>query len=145
MDMGETRTRMKTRTIRQSVTFKATPHEVYESLMDSRRHAKFTGGSCSISRKVGGRLSVYDGYITGENVELIPDKKIVQLWKPEEDCWPPDYYSRVTFLLKPTEKGTRLVFTQTGVPVRCGDRFDMGWREHYWAKMREMLESVTRD
>ncbi len=26
------------KTIRQSVTFKATPHQVYEALMDSRKH-----------------------------------------------------------------------------------------------------------
>jgi hypothetical protein len=35
--------RMRTKTIHQSVTFKANPHEVYEMLMDSRKHAQFTG------------------------------------------------------------------------------------------------------
>jgi len=131
---------MKTRTIRQTATFKASPHEVYEALMDSRKHAKFTGGRCSISRKVGGKVSIYDGYITGENVELVPDKKIVQLWKPEEDCWPQDYFSKVTFSLKATKNGTQLILVQSGVPVVCGDRFDTGWKEFYWAPMREMLE-----
>src|SRR4030065_917774 len=121
---------MKTRTIRQTASFKATPHEVYEALMDSRKHAEFTGGRCTVSRKVGGKIKVYDGYITGENVELVPDKKIVQLWKPEEDCWPPDYFSKVTFLFKATKEGTQMAFTHSGVPVVCGDRFDIGWREH---------------
>lgn len=131
--------KMKTRTIRQSATFQASPHDVYELLMDSRKHARFTGGKCSISRKVGGHYSVYDGYIVGKNIELVPDKKIVQSWKPEEDCWPDDYYSMVTFELKPVKGGTRLSFKQTGVPVDCGDRFDIGWREHYWAKMKALL------
>ena len=132
---------MKTRTIRQTVAFKVSPHEVYEALMNSREHAKFTGGRCSISRRVGGKISVYDGYITGVNVELVPDKKIVQLWRPEEDCWPADHYSKVIFSLKKTKSGTQLVFTHSGVPVVCGDRFDIGWKEHYWTPMREMLES----
>lgn len=134
---------MKARTIRQTVTFKATPSEVYELLMDSRKHAKFTGGKCIVSRKVGGRISVYDGYISGKNLELVPGKKIVQLWKPEEDCWPSDHYSTVEFSLKPTTHGTRMVFTQSGVPVECGDRFDTGWRENYWTPMKKLLEKGT--
>lgn len=131
---------MKTRTIRQVVDFNVTCHEVYEALMDSRKHSEFTGGRCSISRKVGGRISIYDGYIVGKNLEVIPDKKIVQLWRPEEDCWPSDYFSRVTFSLKAVKSGTRLSFTQSGVPVACGDRFDIGWKEHYWAKMKQMFD-----
>ena len=45
--------------IRQSVTFKASPHEVYEALMDSRKHAKFTHGGAKISRKVGGEIMAF--------------------------------------------------------------------------------------
>ncbi|MGA2318205.1 MAG: hypothetical protein ABSG71_17760 [Thermodesulfobacteriota bacterium] len=48
---------MKTKTIRQSITFKASPHEVYDALMDSRKHAKFTGAKARISRKVGGKFT----------------------------------------------------------------------------------------
>ncbi len=65
------------KTIRQTVTFKASPHEVYEALMNSRRHAKFSGGKARLSRKVGGKFTAYDGYIEGTNLELAPDKKIV--------------------------------------------------------------------
>jgi uncharacterized protein YndB with AHSA1/START domain len=67
--------------IQQTVTFKASPHDVYEALMDSKKHAAFSGGKASISRKVGGRISAYDGYITGKNIELIPDQEIVQDWR----------------------------------------------------------------
>ena len=35
---------MRTNNIRQVVTIKAGPRSVYEALMDSRKHAKFTGG-----------------------------------------------------------------------------------------------------
>jgi len=131
---------MKTRTIRQTATFKVAPKEVYEALMDSKKHSKFAGGKCSISRKVGGKVSISDGYIKGENVELVPNKKIVQLWQPAEDCWPSDHFSTVTYSLKAIKDGTRLTFTQTGVPVDCGDRFDTGWKDYYWGPMKEMLE-----
>jgi len=133
---------MKTRTIRQKAFFKATPHEVYELLMDSKKHSSFAGGKCTISRKVGGKISISDGYITGENLELVKDEKIVQSWKAQEDCWPDEHYSVVTFKLTPIKgkEGTGLYFTQTGVPVVCGDRFDSGWKDYYWTPMKEMLE-----
>lgn len=138
--MRKERGKMKTRTIRQTVSFKVNPHEVYEALMDSRKHAAFTGGKCSISRKIGGKFSVFDGYIKGENIELVPDEKIVQLWRPVEDCWPTDHYSKVKFSLKPVKGGTKLALLHVDVPSECGDRFDTGWKEFYWAPMKEMLE-----
>ena len=41
---------MGNKTIRQSVTFKASPHDVYETIMDSKKHAKFTGSIVKMSR-----------------------------------------------------------------------------------------------
>ncbi len=131
---------MKTRTIRQSVWFDAPPHEVYEVLMDSKKHTQLAGAKSTVSRKVGGRFSISDGYMIGENLEIVPDKKIVQTWKPEEDCWPEGHYSKITFSLTPSRGGTRLVFTHSGVPVVCGKRFDSGWKDYYWTPMREMLQ-----
>ncbi len=46
--------------------------------MDSRKHAKFSGDTASISRKVGGKIMAYGGYITGTNVELVQNKTIVR-------------------------------------------------------------------
>ncbi len=135
---------MKTRTIKQTVDFAVDAHDLYEALMDSKKHSEFTGSKCVISRKVGGKVSAYDGYISGENLELVPDKKIVQTWKAEEDCWPANHYSKVTFTFKPIEKGTRLEFIHTGVPVECGDQFDSGWKEHYWEPMKEMFARKGR-
>ena len=61
------------RIIRQSATFHAAPHAVYEALMDSRQHAKFTGSPARMSRKVGGAISAFGGYISGTNLELLTD------------------------------------------------------------------------
>jgi activator of HSP90 ATPase len=129
---------MSTKTIKQSVTIKTTPHEIYEALMDSKKHAKFTGGKASISREVGGKFTAYDGYAEGVNVELVPDKKIVQTWRADD--WPEGQYSQVTFLLTKVEGGTRLTFTQTGVPEEQYEDVGQGWRDYYWKPMKEMLE-----
>ena len=129
---------MRTKTIRQSVTFKVSPHDVYEALMDSKKHSEFTGSKVSISREVGGKLNVYDGDIEGMNLVLVPDKKIVQSWRYGD--WPKGHYSKATFSLKEIPSGTRLTFTQTGVPEKFYDDIAQGWRDYYWGPMREMLE-----
>ena len=105
---------MKTKAVRQVVTFKAKPHEVYEALMDSAKHSQFTGGKAVMGRGVGDKFTAFDGYSEGVNVELVPDKKIVQTWRASD--WPEGHYSRATFLLEESGGGTRLSFTQTGVP-----------------------------
>jgi activator of HSP90 ATPase len=129
---------MKTKTIKQKVRFQATPHEVYEALMDSERHSEFTGSKAEISREVGGRFSAYDGWIEGKNLVLEPDKKIVQTWRGED--WPAGFYSTATFELSGVEAGTELLFTQTGVPVEHFSDIDKGWVEHYWTPMKKILE-----
>jgi len=129
---------MKTKTIRQSVTFRAPPHEVYEALMDSEKHARFTGAGASISRRVGGRFTAYDGSLEGENLELVPDVKILQSWR--SDDWPEGHYSRATFSLAKVEGGTRLTFTQTGVPEDFYEDVKQGWIDYYWEPMKRLLE-----
>jgi len=125
-------------TIKQTVTFKAPPHDVYEALMDSKKHATFTGGKASISRKVGGKIAAYDNYIAGKNIELIPDEKIVQDWRAVD--WPEGYFSRVTFKLTAVPKGTRLEFIHTDVPEGTEEEFKQGWIDNYWEPMKRYLE-----
>jgi activator of HSP90 ATPase len=129
---------MKTLTIRQQVTFKASPHELYELLMDEKKHASFYGSPMKINRKVGGRISSGDDYIEGENLELIPDRKIVQSWHASD--WPEGQYSKATWEFSRVEGGTRMIFTQTGVPEDQYDAISQGWRDYYWEPMKKALK-----
>jgi activator of HSP90 ATPase len=129
---------METKNIRQTVNFKAEPHEVYEALMDSKKHSKFSGGKASISRKVGGKISAYDDYIEGVNVELVPDEKIVQTWRGSD--WPEGHFSTVTFKIEKTPAGSKLTFNQVGVPVEFYEDIKQGWIDWYWTPMKQMLE-----
>ena len=106
--------------------------------MDPKKHSEFTGSQVQISRKVGGKFSVYGGDIEGVNLELVPDQKIVQSWRYSD--WLQDHYSTATFSLKKVEQGTRLTFTQTEVPDEHYKDIAQGWRDYYWAPMKEMLE-----
>jgi len=123
--------------IHQTVTFAAPPHEVYEALMDSKKHAAFTGAAAEISREVGGEYTAYDGYITGRNLELVPDKKIVQSWRAVD--WEDGVLSTITFELAPVPEGTRLDFTHTGLPDGTQAEFTQGWIDNYWEPMKRFF------
>jgi activator of HSP90 ATPase len=130
-----------TKTIEQSVTFNASPHDVYEALMDSEKHSRFSGAKASISREVGGSFTAYDGALSGTILELVPDVKIVQTWRGSDDGWVPGHYSTATFSLEAVNSGTRLTFVQTGVPEQSFEQISQGWHTYYWPKMKQMLES----
>ena len=131
---------MKTKTIKQSVVINATPHQVFETLMDSKKHSELTGSNARISREVEGGFEVWDGYIKGTNMEIVPDKKIVQNWRGEEECWPEGHYSIITIELEKVEDGTRLNFIQDDLPEDCYDNIYQGWYDNYWNPMQEILK-----
>jgi activator of HSP90 ATPase len=130
---------MKTKTIKQTVTFAATPEKGYHLIMDSKKHAAFTGSKVTMSIKVNGKFSVFDGYCHGYNIELIEGKKIVQAWYFAEEGWPDDHFSLCTFLLEPVGNKTKLIFRQTGVPEHTADALKDGWKQYYWEAMKTVL------
>lgn len=106
--------------------------------MDAKQHAKFTGGPAKISRKVGGAFSVFGGSIRGRTVKLVKDNIIVQAWRMEE--WPKNVSSRVTFSLQKVNSGTRLTFTQSGIPAKEFASIRTGWNTYYWRPMKELFK-----
>src|SRR5215471_2669507 len=86
---------MQTKTLQQTVTFKASPQEVYDVLMNSKKHRSLSGESAKISKKVGGKFTAWSGHLSGINLVLKPGKKIVQAWRATG--WWPDHYSIAIF------------------------------------------------
>jgi len=132
---------MKTNSIEQVVTFTAAPEEVYQLIMDSKKHAEFTGTKVLMSTEVNGGFNIFDGYCTGYNIELIKGKKIVQAWRFKEDGWPDDHYSVCTFLFEPQGNSTKLTFIQTDVPEHKIEELSDGWKQYYWEPMQRYLDN----
>ena len=128
-----------TKTINQTVTFLTRPSRVYDALMESELHSEFTKQKAVISKKVGGKIFAFDGWVKGVNKELVRNAKIVQKWR--ESDWPKGVYSEATFLLKQMKNGTtKLYFTHKDVPEKFVKDIRKGWKEHYWKPMKKMLE-----
>ena len=132
---------MKTKSIKQTVTFDTTPGEIYDLIMDQKKHAAFTGSKVTMSTKVNGKFNVFDGYCHGYNIELIKGEKIVQAWHFAEDGWPDDHFSICTFELEKTDNKTKLKFLQTNVPEHKVDSLKDGWKQFYWRPMKVYLRT----
>ena len=138
---------MKTKTLEQTVMFKASPRQVYDMLMDSKKHRSLSGQRAKISRKVGGKFTAWGSHISGFNLALKPGQKIVQAWRATG--WWPDHYSVAIYDLAKTRGGSRLKFTQIGIPPRRYSGHYRGWIEAYWTPMKEVfakgaVSSATR-
>jgi uncharacterized protein YndB with AHSA1/START domain len=119
-------------------TFAATPAQVFEALMDSKKHAAFTGEPATIDRNVGGAVSVYGGKVQAINLAVVPNERIVQAWRPAN--FPAGVFTIATFALAAEGKGTKLTFTQHAVPDDAFGHLDGGWEARYWKPLAAYLE-----
>ena len=129
----------KKKSIEQEIRIKSTPHEIYEMFMDSKKHSKLTEGKAIVSREVGGSFSIFEGALSGKNVELIQDKKIVQTWRGDGENWPKGYYSTITLTLEPDDTGTLIKFTHVDIPEASYESVKEGWDTYYWGPLKDMF------
>ena len=106
--------------------------------MDSGQHAAFTGEPATIDRNVGGAVSCYGGKVTGINLDVVKDQRIVQAWRPGN--FPEGVFTLVTYALAADGAGTKLTFTQQAVPEAAYEHLTKGWEERYWTPLRAFLE-----
>jgi activator of HSP90 ATPase len=135
---------MMTPAVEQSVTFKATPAELYELFMDSAKHSAATGMPAKISRKIGGKWSAFGGMILGKNIELIPNRMIVQTWRSSE--WKkadPDSILVVRFE-KSARGEAKVELAHVGVPKYDRKGVTKGWVKYYWEPWKEYFKAQKR-
>jgi activator of HSP90 ATPase len=134
----ETKTIITTRAIHQVEDFKAGPQRVYEALLDAKQFSAFSGGrAAEIHREVGGAFSLFAGHIVGRNLELVPNRRIVQAWRAAS--WPEGIYSIARFELSGQGSGSRATLDHAGFPSELAEHLESGWTENYWTPLRKYL------
>jgi activator of HSP90 ATPase len=128
----------KSITIHQEIDFNASPQRLYEALLDAKQFTEFSGRPAEINSEVGGAFSLFKGHIVGRNLELIPNKSIVQAWRVV--TWPEGAYSIVKFELKPQGSGTHVVLDHIGFPDGLHDHLAAGWEENYWSLLKKHFQ-----
>ena len=136
--------------IHQEIGFKAIRKRVYEALTDPKQFNKVVllsaamqsgmapaGKPVEMSPEAGGAFSAFGGYITGRNVELVPNERIVQAWRAAS--WGPGQYSIARFEFTEQGSGTKLVFDHAGFPPGQGAHLAEGWKTNYWEPLEKYL------
>lgn len=135
--------------IHQEPVFKASPKRLYDALLDARQFQKIEllGSAmkasdlqampAQISNEVGGAFSIFAGFITGRQLELVPNQRIVQSWR--ETSWPAGIHSIVKFEITAQEPGSKIQFDHTGFPAGAGPHLASGWKANYWDTMNKFF------
>jgi activator of HSP90 ATPase len=129
-------TRMRT-SLHEETDLQAAPERIYEVLLSAKQFAAFTGLPAEIDPKAGGAFSMFGGQIVGRNVELVPNLRIVQAWRPSH--WEPGIYSIVAFQLKAKTAGTLVILDHKGFPEGDFDHLESGWHTHYWEPLKKFF------
>lgn len=115
--------------------FKTSAVMLYHVLTNEQRIASFTRAPATADPKPGGRFSFLAGNITGEFIELIPEKRIVQKWRFAD--WPEGLFSTVSMELVQKDDCTNLELTQTGIPDYDFDKTEAGWKRYFWESIKQ--------
>jgi len=117
----------------------ASPRQIYDAWLDSRLHAKMTGGQpATITAVEGDRFTVWWGYITGRNIALEAGRRIVQSWRTKQ-FQDSDADSQIEVLLEPVAGGTRVTIHHTNMPDGLTTYRDGGWQRDYFDLMKRFF------
>ncbi|HTR48249.1 MAG TPA: SRPBCC domain-containing protein [Verrucomicrobiae bacterium] len=127
-----------TKAIQQSVRFKATPAELFEMYLDSKQHSAATGGKATMSRKAGGAFTAWNKQIWGTNLQIVPNRLIVQAWR-SVNLKPGDADSILVLKFSKTPGGARVDLVHVNVPQQDRQGVSKGWPTYYWRPWKKYL------
>ena len=119
-------------------SFNTTAKKIYDTWLSSEGHTKMTGGSAIVSDIIGDKFTAWDGYIEGGNIDLEPNKRILQTWRTsqfEED----EEDSKIEVLLNEVDGKTELTLIHTNLS-ESGEHYKNGWQDHYFEPMAKYFK-----
>ncbi len=124
--------------IHQEIVIDAPVERVYAALTNAEQFSAFTGGApAEIAAEDGSAFSCFGGKVAGRNIELVPNRRLVQAWRVGD--WDAGAYTLVRFELSPEGAGTKVTFDQAGVPEAQKSHLEGGWHAMYWDPLKTYL------
>lgn len=114
----------------------APPEAVYLALTQAATIQLWTGEKAEMSTEPGSEFSLWEGSISGKNLEFEQNKRIVQEWYFGEQA----EKSIVTIKLHKADEGTSVELVHTNIPDEAYDDITDGWGEAYFGALREFYE-----
>ena len=126
---------MKMKNIKRYYTFNAQPQDVYNALTNKKMLEIWTGETAEMETAAGSEFSLWNGSITGKNLEFKENKKIVQQWYFGED----EEASVVTIKIHQHKKGTSVELFHSNIPDEAFENISEGWDEDYFGALKELF------
>jgi activator of HSP90 ATPase len=119
--------------IEQTIEFpNVTAAQLFETYLDSTKHAAAIGATAVIQPRVGGTFRAFNGVVVGTILHLVPNQMIVQTWRSLERWRPHEPDSVLVLSFDDADGVGRLRVAHSGVPDRDVKMFDEGWYIRYW-------------
>jgi len=111
----------------------APPMDVYHALTNPNTIHLWSGEEAVMSTEPGTEFSLWEGSITGMNIDFDEGKKIVQEWYFGET----EDKSIVTIKLHEHKKGTSVELHHSNIPDEAYDDIAEGWDEVYFSSLQD--------
>jgi activator of HSP90 ATPase len=115
------------KTFKKIFKINAEPSDVYSALTNPFTIELWSGYPAEMSTEPGSEFSLWEGDITGINLELIQDKKVVQEWyfgdQPEK--------SVVTIDITRDGENSLVTVEHSNIPDDEFAQISEGWRDYY--------------
>lgn len=124
--------RYNTSTLHLEPTFNTTAEQLYITLLDQQRVAAWSRSNPSMGSfppEEGSEFSLFGGSISGKFLKLVPNEKIVQLWRLED--WKSGHYAQLDLQLIQGAGETKMVVKWSGIPVGEEDRVRGNFEDYY--------------
>ncbi|KKQ42126.1 MAG: Activator of Hsp90 ATPase 1 family protein [Microgenomates group bacterium GW2011_GWC1_37_8] len=115
----------------------ASQDKVWDALVNPKTIEKWGAGPAKMSSKKSEKFSLWGGSIYGTNLEVIPQKRLVQEWYSDDD---PDTATKAVFILTHKDGCTTLFLKHSGLTSKNYDSVDKGWDDFYLGEIKDLLE-----
>jgi activator of HSP90 ATPase len=116
------------KTFKKSFKINTEPSDIYSAITNPFTLELWTGHPAIMSEVPDSEFSLWDGDITGKNLEFIKDRKVVQEWyfgdKPVK--------SIVTITIQPDNGNSLVTVEHTNIPDEDFADIADGWRDYYF-------------
>jgi len=113
----------------------ASPADVYNALTNKAMLEIWTGEPAEMEPVSGTLFSLWDGNISGTNIEFEENRKIVQQWFFGDET----IISLVTIKLHDHKRGTSVELIHTNIPDDAYENISDGWDEDFFGSLAELF------
>ncbi len=122
---------------RYIITIKEAAEIVFSAMTNPVTLELWTGYPAVMEAVENTEFSLWDGDISGRNLSITVNEKLVQEWYFEDQESP----SIVTIILIEENSKTRIELTHTNIPDEAYENISAGWKDYYFKPLKKFLES----